>query len=706
MSHRTLTAIVAVAILGGCYEAPAPELVQAEARGAATTDPARISYLLEGHDHHEFEFESGPLGAPVSFHPGTRFQGVSVMLTSPVSEVYYRTGALGAWTRLVGTESESEGFHAGYIPIYAPTENLELWSPYPLSFGRLEFHDVATGQALPLDDEEDYVDAVYEEAEVEAGDDDVRRQALALPGPWALSSAALAASRDTYVDYDPPPSWSGGRNCTGGLQPGARELGEFLVRNFKGARYFGGYSCRRVRGGSSMSVHGVGRAIDLFVPLSGGRADNELGDVIANYLVENAEALGVQFIIWDRTKWNASYSGRKDAYYGGEHPHHDHLHIELTEEAARGAMRAVPGPAAPIVFDPPFADDDGNTHLAAIEAVYAAGITRGCDQNPLRYCPTREVTRANAAVMLQRALRLSSVSGDYFQDDDGLGSEPAINALAARGVVTGCGDGTYCPSAPLTRGQLAVMLDRGLELPATSKDYFTDDAGQYYEEAANRVAAAGLTQGCSAQKFCGETAVARDQFASFLARAVGLLPGFDPQPLAYRGHFADDDGHLFEESIDAIAAAGIVKGCQQGTNPRYCPDDPASRAQFATMLVRAFDLPASNTDAFTDDDGTTHEASINAVAAAGITNGCATGRFCPGRNLTRGELAVFLLRAAGLPATTRDYFDDDDGKFYEEAANRLAAAGITSGCGDRRFCGDNATTRGELAAFFARVLGL
>ena len=39
-----------------------------------------------------------------------------------------------------------------------------------------------------------------------------------------------------------------------------------------------------------------------------------------------------------------------------------------------------------------------------------------------------------------------------------------IEALAASGVTAGCGDGNFCPEAPLTRGQMAVFLSRALGL--------------------------------------------------------------------------------------------------------------------------------------------------------------------------------------------------------------------------------------------------
>lgn len=159
---------------------------------------------------------------------------------------------------------------------------------------------------------------------------------LAVGGRYIPPANVRAAGERQYVAYDGAPSWSGGRNCSGTFGSGTRRLGEYLVAN-TGASRFDGYSCRQNTANTSKtSMHGTGRAIDLFVRLSGGAADNTVGDPIANWLIEHAEEIGVQYIIWDRTKWNGSYSGRKDRSYGGPHPHHDHLHIELTRAGARG----------------------------------------------------------------------------------------------------------------------------------------------------------------------------------------------------------------------------------------------------------------------------------------------------------------------------------------------------------------------------------
>lgn len=163
----------------------------------------------------------------------------------------------------------------------------------------------------------------------------VVRGALAAAGNWHLPRAVKEAGQQQHVSYDSPPPWNGGSNCSGGMTSGARILGDYLVEHFRSNMYQG-YACRTIRGTSnSMSVHGTGRALDVFITLDKGSADNDKGDPIANWLVEHAEEIGIQYIVWDRTQWKGYTSGTKDSYYGGVHPHHDHLHIELTQEASR-----------------------------------------------------------------------------------------------------------------------------------------------------------------------------------------------------------------------------------------------------------------------------------------------------------------------------------------------------------------------------------
>ena len=67
-------------------------------------------------------------------------------------------------------------------------------------------------------------------------------------------------------------------------------------------------------------------------------------------------------------------------------------------------------------------------------------------------------------------------------------------------------------------------------------------------------------------------------------------------------------------------------------------------------------------------------------------------------------MASFLARALALPPADRDYFSDDDGIGHEDNINRLAAAGITVGCAEDRYCPFGKVSRQEIAAFLYRAL--
>jgi len=165
---------------------------------------------------------------------------------------------------------------------------------------------------------------------------DTLEQPLARPGPWDIPADTLAIGDTQHVDYTGAGPWRGPSGCGGSLLEGTAELRDWLGGAFPQITHIGGYSCRHINGDSStMSVHATGRAMDIFIPLHGGEADNDLGDPVANWLIENAEEIGIQYIIWDRWTWGAHRSsGSKERSYGGAHPHHDHLHVELSTEAA------------------------------------------------------------------------------------------------------------------------------------------------------------------------------------------------------------------------------------------------------------------------------------------------------------------------------------------------------------------------------------
>jgi hypothetical protein len=165
--------------------------------------------------------------------------------------------------------------------------------------------------------------------------------------------------------------------------------------------------------------------------------------------------------------------------------------------------------------------------------------------------------------------------------------------------------------------------------------------------------------------------------------------------------FTDTADHVFDIEVSWLYQVGITNGCSAD---RFCPDAPVTREQMASFLSRALGLPAAGADYFTDDEASFHEPDINRLAEAGITNGCGAGIYCPTSLVTREQMASFLARAFALPPSATDYFTDDEASFHEADINRLAEAGLTNGCGAGRYCPTQFVTRGQMAAFLYRAI--
>ena len=222
--------------------------------------------------------------------------------------------------------------------------------------------------------------------------------------------------------------------------------------------------------------------------------------------------------------------------------------IEVLSRSDNGfTVRVTGGEGAAITPTPSFAgrfsDDDSSVHEPNIEIIAARGITVGCSPaRPDRYCPNRPVTRAQMMAFLDRALdssaqvpvgvslRFSDVPADAWY-------RPHLERLAALGVVEPYEDGTFRPSEPLTRRDMAVFLARafsGISPAAEPAGVFADVPAPAPAAAeVEGVLAAGVTRGCSARpmRYCPDRSVTRAQMASFLARALRSdRPAPQPSP--------------------------------------------------------------------------------------------------------------------------------------------------------------------------------
>ncbi|MBC7324345.1 MAG: S-layer homology domain-containing protein, partial [Moorella sp. (in: Bacteria)] len=180
-----------------------------------------------------------------------------------------------------------------------------------------------------------------------------------------------------------------------------------------------------------------------------------------------------------------------------------------------------------------------------------------------------------------------------------------------------------------------------------------------------------------------------------------------------RKSFADVTPGSFgwaRDTIETLAGAGIVAGVD-GT--RFEPGRPVTRAEFASLLVKALHLQgkADATIPFKDvKKGDWFSEAVAAAAEAGLVKGYVDNTFRPEKSITREEAAAVLVRTLNLPATTEQQIAfQDQAKVSSWARTSVAAAaahGLVKGFPDGTFRPAATATRAECAALIYRLLAI
>jgi hypothetical protein len=171
--------------------------------------------------------------------------------------------------------------------------------------------------------------------------------------------------------------------------------------------------------------------------------------------------------------------------------------------------------------------------------------------------------------------------------------------------------------------------------------------------------------------------------------------------------------HPFFDWISLLRQAGVTGGC---TATDYCPDGVTTRGQMAVFIVRSLfggdSFGAPTVPQFTDVPAThPYFRHIQKLWELGVTTGCTATAYCPDSPVTRGQMAVFTVRAklrlAGGPELVYHplpYFDDVDSTHpYFPFVQEMRDLGITSGCTASSYCANAPTTRGQMAVFLVRA---
>ncbi len=273
-------------------------------------------------------------------------------------------------------------------------------------------------------------------------------------------------------------------------------------------------------------------------------------------------------------------------------------------------------------------------------------------------------------------------------------SPPAIPAgLSLQGSVfelTVDGNASYSFNKPVT---LTFTFDPdSLTAEETPTVYYYDETSARWVSLGGDISGHSIT-------------VTVDHFTKFAVLAKEATPStVQPAPVAGQ-LFSDVPASYWAQAvINKLSTLGYINGYPDGS---FKPENSISRAEFATVLVKAFNLPLASGKVF--DDTANHWAKdhIAGAYAAGIVSGYSESSFGPDDPITREQMAAMIVKAAKIEAATEKVAFTDSGEVSDWAKDALAAVvqnKIMQGYPDGAFAPRNKATRAEAVTVIANAL--
>ena len=173
---------------------------------------------------------------------------------------------------------------------------------------------------------------------------------------------------------------------------------------------------------------------------------------------------------------------------------------------------------------------------------------------------------------------------DLFHDD--------VASIFRAGVTAGCGNGEFCVAAPSTRAEIAVLLLKSRfgpfhAPPPAVEGVFADvHPGDFAADWIEELASLGITGGCGNGDYCPDESVSRAEIAVLLLKTSLGSAYVPPDPT---GIFGDVPiGAFADRWIEDLYNRGVTGGCN--AEPLlYCPAQPGTRGEIATLLTRTFE---------------------------------------------------------------------------------------------------------------------
>jgi serine protease AprX len=194
-------------------------------------------------------------------------------------------------------------------------------------------------------------------------------------------------------------------------------------------------------------------------------------------------------------------------------------------------------------------------------------------------------------------------------------------------------------------GELMGITDVAFEIGVKTPFFSDVDCQHPFYGWIEKFKESAVTAGCGADLYCPASSVTREQTAVFLMRALGETPSV----ATYNEYFDDIANDGFAPYINRLYELGITSGC---ASRAYCPKDPLTRGQSAVFITKAkgwttFSPPAPT---FTDMPAShPFYGYVERMWRNGETAGCSSSQYCPDSNITRGQMAVFIVKAFLTP---------------------------------------------------------
>jgi parallel beta-helix repeat protein len=367
-------------------------------------------------------------------------------------------------------------------------------------------------------------------------------------------------------------------------------------------------------------------------------------------------------------------------------------------------------------------DVRGHWAEAFIQGLVSRNLISGFPDGTFK--PEAPLTRDQFAAIVAKSFNVpakqtppnfSDVPQNYWAYD-------AIKKASQMGFITGFPDGTFRPGLNLTRVQALVALISGLGLSGGTPSNLGlySDRAQIPSYAADKLATA--TQRRIVVNYPTVTQlkplqdITRAEVTAFIYQALvatnqatAIASNYIVNPDTSTTAFTDINTHWAKDFILGLASQNFIQGFADGT---FKPETPMTRAQYATIIAKAFNpSPKRSGITFADVPGDFWaKGAIDQAYRAGFISGFPDGTFKPNQNVTRLQLVLSLVSGFGLtpgdPSVLAIF--DDRAAIPQSFQDRVAAAAqaemIVNYPNQRQFNPNREASRAEVSAMVYQTL--